>query len=84
MDEAAGSESDLVTRAVPPAGYIPAKMSKLTLKLEGLHLAPMDFNGLSDPYYKIFLVLGGARGEQIYRSETKMKTLNPEWNQHDL
>ncbi|XP_023699095.2 multiple C2 and transmembrane domain-containing protein 1-like isoform X4 [Paramormyrops kingsleyae] len=43
--------------------------------IEGRHLAPMDANGLSDPYVKFRL------GHQKYKSKTMTKTLNPQWRE---
>lgn len=69
--------------------YLPALISSLppadsignsgTLSLEILNasdLLSMDSNGKSDPFVKVYL-----NGESFFKTKTKKKTLDPEWNE---
>ncbi|XP_069769096.1 double C2-like domain-containing protein alpha isoform X2 [Narcine bancroftii] len=43
-------------------------------------LRPMDLNGLSDPYVKIYLLPGACKGNKL-KTKTMRNTLNPCWNE---
>jgi hypothetical protein len=58
----------------------PKDMLSLTV-LEANDLFAKDSNGLSDPFVTINL---RSQLDQVFKTSTKMKTLNPEWNEHFL
>ncbi|XP_049992719.1 double C2-like domain-containing protein gamma isoform X2 [Alexandromys fortis] len=44
------------------------------------HLAPMDANGYSDPFVRLFLHPGSGKRSK-YKTSVRRKTLNPEFNE---
>jgi hypothetical protein len=50
------------------------------IELAGRELAAMDTGGYSDPYFIIYLVPASGKRIKLYKSETKMTTLNPDWH----
>ncbi len=49
------------------------------IEFSGRELAAMDYNGYSDPYFIVHLILASGDRRQIFRSETIRMTLNPDW-----
>lgn len=62
--------------ALPPADSI-GNSGTLTVELLNAHnLLSKDSNGKSDPFVKCYL-----NGKDFYKTKTKKKTLDPEWNE---
>ncbi|ORX78795.1 hypothetical protein BCR32DRAFT_246911 [Anaeromyces robustus] len=57
-------------------GELCPEMGILDIRIDQANVIPADKSGTSDPYVKVIL-----RGEEIYKTGTIKKTLNPVWNE---
>jgi len=57
-------------------GELCPEMGILDVRIDQANVIPADKSGTSDPYVKVLL-----RGEEIYKTGTIKKTLNPVWNE---
>ncbi|XP_059961110.1 double C2-like domain-containing protein gamma, partial [Mesoplodon densirostris] len=75
--EVAGEERG---RLLLPLGYSSRRGGPLVDVLRCAHLAPIDANGYSDPFVRLYLHPNGGKNSK-YKTSVRKKSLNPESNE---